>query len=358
MGNESILAFGADGKTRFAFNRGHSIKLSKDFGNLQDLSSFESYEKAITRIINREKPKVLACDLHPEYNSSKLAKNPKFKIYSLKPIQHHHAHIASCMADNNIEDKVIGVAFDGTGFGIDGNIWGGEFLIVDKKGFNRAAYLNYIPMPGGEMAVKEPWRMALAYLYESFGDKYPDIMDKKLGKKAAILKTMIKKGLNSPKTSSIGRLFDAAGTLINRTNFVKFEGEAAIKLEKLAEKSKDTNSYYKISIKNMGGEILVGAKGLIRGLIRDLKGIDKGIIAMKFHNSIARMIYDVTKELSRIYNVEKIVLSGGVFQNKILLDKTQKLFKNSNLTLYTHKNIPTSDAGIAVGQAFIAQRST
>ena len=266
---KSILAFGVDGKARFAFANGSDIEISRDFGSLQDAGNFERYERSIKQLIKKEKPQILACDLHPEYNSTKLAKKLyglQATGYRLQAIQHHHAHIASCIADNGLTSRVIGVAFDGTGFGIDGNIWGGEIFLATPTKFRRVWHLDYVPMPGAEAAVKEPWRMALSYLYKYYGDRFLNLkipFVKFISKnKVLVLKKMIKKGINSPLTSSIGRLFDAAGALINLTNSVRYEGEAAIRLEALAAARIEIKSYYKAS---------VHTRDLIRGIVNDLK---------------------------------------------------------------------------------------
>lgn len=366
---KSILAFGADGKGRFTFLKSGQIKSSRDFGSLEDVRNFEGFEQAIDHVIKKDKPAVLACDMHPEYNSTKLALSLKHfkgqgnKSYKLRPIQHHHAHIASCMLDNNLTGNVIGVAFDGTGFGEDNTIWGGEFLIASPKRFKRIAHLEYIPMPSGEMSIKEPWRMALSYLYRFYGDKLFDLkipfiksIDRK---KALILKEMIKNNINSPKTSSAGRFFDAVSALVNLTNITHYEGEAPIKLEKLAKKSEPTNAYYKISFKTKNKQILIFTERLIKGVIKDINsGVNKEKIALKFHNSVAHMTFDVSMKLATLYKVNKVALSGGVFLNKVLLNKIEELFKDSQVLLYTHRNIPTSDAGISIGQASIAARGT
>jgi len=348
---KKILAFGADGKARFAFSDGKSIKISRDFGTLSDVDNFEQYERAIRKVIKTKKPHILVCDMHPEYNSTKLAEIASSAPLApprndrLKLVQHHHAHIVSCMFDNDIDGRVIGVAFDGTGYGPDGNIWGGEFLTATRKRFERAGHLDYVPMPGGEMAVREPWRMAVSYLYKYYATgflklKIPFIksIDKK---KALVLKDMIDKKINSPLTSSMGRLFDAAGALINLTNSVKREAEAAIKLERLASKAREESSHYKGPI--------------IKGIVKDLRqGKDRGLIAVRFHNSVARYIYDTAKRLSRKHGIRKVVLSGGVFQNKILLEKTKMLFRDSDMNLYVHKKVLATDAGISLGQISIA----
>ncbi len=365
---KKILAFGADGKARFAFSDGKSVKISRDFGTLSDVDNFQQYERAIRKAIKTKKPHILVCDMHPEYNSTKLTKSLSLRASrrrakqsqhgiassapsapprndGLKLVQHHHAHIVSCMVDNGISGKVIGVAFDGTGYGTDENIWGGEFLRATRKRFERAGHLDYVPMPGGEMAVREPWRMAVSYLYKYYGMEFLKLkipfiksIDKK---KALVLKDMIDKKINSPLTSSMGRLFDAAGALINLTNSVKREAEAAIKLERLADKAREESSYYKGPI--------------IKGIVKDLRqGKDRGLIAVRFHNSVAGYIYTTAKKLSRRHRIKKVVLSGGVFQNKILLEKTKMLFRDSDMNLYVHKKVSAADAGISLGQISIA----
>ena len=359
MGNESILAFGADGKSRFAFNRGHSIKLSKDFGNLQDLSSFESYEKAITRIINREKPKVLACDLHPEYNSSKLAKNPKFKIYSLKPIQHHHAHIASCMVDNGLESPVIGVVFDGTGYGTDGNIWGGEFMVADYERFTRMGHVEYLPLPGGALAIKKPYRIAIGYLLSLFGKDglKQDLPCLKQVDSIEIdtIEKQIERKINSPLTSSCGRLFDAVSALTGVRGEIGYEAQAAIELEMVAYDETDETGHYPFSIVEQDGLNIIKLQDLFSAILCDLQNnTTKARISVKFHNTLARMTDKLCQIISHKTGISQVVLSGGVFQNRLLLRKTVSLLEADGFTVFTHKQVPCNDGGISLGQAVIA----
>lgn len=344
---EPILACGADLKGAFALAKGREAYLFDGFGDLSDLNNFTRYEKAVKAAQEKLKirPKIVACDLHPGYFSTQFAQNYKLRTTDcgLWTIQHHEAHIASAIVDNDIKGEVLGVAFDGTGYGSDGNIWGGEFFMGGIKNLKRIAHLDYIPMPGGEACVKEPWRMAASYLYSALGNNFLKLkvdFVKDIDKKRwAVLKNMIDKKINSPVTSSMGRFFDATGSLILNKREAFSEAELPIELEKIAainiDDSYDPDSSAKI----------------IKGVIQDLKKrISASIISAKFHNSIAKLISETAKK-SRM---KKVVLSGGVFQNRCLVDKASKLLNKGNFKVYINSKTQTNDSGIPIGQAAIA----
>ena len=343
----SILACGADVKGAFALAKGRDVYLFDGFGDLSDLDNFTRYEKAVgaaERKLNI-KPQIIACDLHPDYFSTQFAKD--YTQYAVRctlyEVQHHEAHIASAIIDNDIKGNVLGVAFDGTGYGLDGNIWGGEFFTGNAKKFKRAAHLEYLPMPGGEMCIKEPWRMAASYLYSIFGQNFLKLkidFVKSIDKKSwAILKEMIDKKVNSPLTSSMGRLFDAAGSMILNKRKAKFEAELPMELEDIAVKNID-DSYGPLE----------SAK-IIKGIVRDIeKKAAASIISAKFHNSIAETILAAAK----ISKMKRVILSGGVFQNRYLKDRVVKLLSKNDFEVYEHSNVETNDSGIPLGQIAIA----
>jgi hydrogenase maturation protein HypF len=250
------------------------------------------------------------------------------------------------MVDNGLKGEVIGVAFDGTGYGCDGNIWGGEFFVGSLRGFKRAAHLRYIPMPGGEAVVKEPRRMAAAYLYKTIGEDALTWMDRRTWK---VLKTMIDRRINSPLTSSVGRLFDAAASLILAKDFAAKEAEGPMELERVSDAS--VRGSYDFEIAREGDMLVLDAARTMRGLMKEPFA---RVAAAKFHNTVAEMIASSCKLLRRRHHVKKVVLSGGVFQNRLLLKKARELLAKSDFKIYSSVNVPTNDSGIPIGQAAIA----
>ena len=351
-----ILACGADLKGAFALAKGHESYLFDGFGDLSDLDNFTRYEKAIHAAEKKLniKPQVIACDLHPGYFSTRFAESQLSTInYQLLTIQHHEAHIAGAIIDNDIKGSVLGVAFDGTGYGMDGNIWGGEFFTGNVKKFKRVAHLEYIPMPGADMCVKKPWRMAASYLYSVFGGRFLKLkidVVKDIDKREwAVLKNMIENKINSPLSSSMGRLFDAAGSMILNKRLASFEAELPIKLEKIADRSE--RGHYVFDLENRDSGIIINMAGAMRGILKDLdKNIFKPKISAKFHNTIALVILKIAKR----FCLKKVVLSGGVFQNKFLVQRARELLKDHGFKVYTHSNIETNDSGIPIGQIAIA----
>jgi len=352
-----ILACGAELKNTFCLTRANYAFMSHHIGELENLETLTSFEQGIEhfkRMFNIE-PAYIAYDLHPDYLSTKYALSvngiPKIGI------QHHHAHIASCMCDNGVNEEVIGISFDGTGYGTDEKIWGGEFLVCDYGGFARVAHLEYLPLPGGEKAIKEPWRMAASLLDRVYGDNMYDLsLDfvKSLDRnKWAMIRKMIEKGLNSPLTSSSGRLFDAISALVGVRQEVYYEGQAAIELEMAADKNEE--GFYSYDLEKFGNGSQVMLEPIIRGVVTDIEeGVSVSTIAGKFHNTMAKIILTVCLRVRKASGIEKVALSGGVFQNTLLLDKTFTLLDKSGFKVYTQHRVPPNDGGIALGQAVIA----
>lgn len=342
-----ILACGADMKGAFALAKGSLAYLFDGFGDLSDIDNFAKYEKAVKAAIRNLniRPKIVACDLHPGYFSTQFAKEytQNARRSMQYEIQHHEAHIASAIIDNDVKGEVVGAAFDGTGYGRDDNIWGGEFFTGTVKNFKRMGSLGYIAMPGGEQSIKEPWRMAASYLYSAFGDEFLRLkidfiksMDKRKWK---VLKSMIDKKINSPLTSSMGRFFDAAASLVLNKKEANLEAELPIKLEKIALNGID--GYYDSG----------SAAKIIKDIVKDLeKKEDAGVISAKFHNTIADMILKTAKKIK----ISRVVLSGGVFQNKFLTYKTFKLLNKNGFKVYMNSGNQTNDSGIPLGQIAIA----
>jgi hydrogenase maturation protein HypF len=264
------------------------------------------------------------------------------------------------MAENLIDGPVIGLSFDGTGYGADGNIWGGEILVADHKTYRRAAHLSYTPMPGGAAAVKEPWRMAVSYLYDAFGDAFMDLdlpilkgIDEK---RIKIMVEMIQKKVNSPDTSSLGRLFDGIAAMIGIRSHVSFEGQAAMELEMLAEKTTATTYDYD----RVSGDVRqVLFQPIIRGVVKDMqKGMEPSEISGKFHSTLVRMFSELCEIIGKETGLNRVVLSGGVFQNSFLLTGLIQTLTRNNFQVFTHTLVPPNDGGIALGQAMVAAANT
>ena len=294
---------------------------------------------------------MVAYDLHPEYLSTKfaLALEDIVKI----EVQHHHAHVASCMADNLIDGEVIGVAFDGLGFGLDGKLWGGEFFVADFCDAERVAHLANVPLAGGTKAIREPWRLAAVYLQRTFGDNFCDLdlpfirqMDRSHW---TILNSMIATGVNCPETSSMGRLFDAVSGLLTLRSSVNYEGQAAIELEGIADTA--ATDVYDFQIE--GDEI--SAEPVIRRCVEDLlNDVPAGQISARFHLSVAHLIANVAQKVRAERHLNRVVLSGGVFQNMWLLERVTQLLRENEFEIFTHSRVPANDGGISLGQAAVA----
>jgi hydrogenase maturation protein HypF len=325
------------------------------------MEHFEATIELYKRLF-RIRPEIIAYDMHPEYLSTRYAKDiaERDSGVSLIQVQHHHAHIVSCLVDNGRLEPVIGVSFDGTGFGSDGCIWGGEFLVADQYGFDRLGHLQYVPLPGGEAAIKRPYRMAISYLLSLFGD---DALNenlpflKQIDKlEIELIKQQIAKGINAPLTSSAGRLCDAVSALIGVRGRIDYEAQASIELEMLADEG--VAGSYPFSIIENNGISIVSVNELFSAIIRDVKrGATPAAISMKFHRSMAQLIAQMCRRLTVRTGISRVALSGGVFQNRLLLRLTVAALEGAGLEVLTHRNVPTNDGGISLGQAVIANFS-
>jgi hydrogenase maturation protein HypF len=343
-----ILALGAQAKNTVCFIRGDSAYLSAVHPDLSNPRDFSAFEKDARHFL-RKKPGIIAYDLHPEYQSTKYAQLYAMR-YTLYAIQHHHAHIASCMAENGLKNqKVIGVALDGTGLGTDNTLWGAEFLLCDYKDFQRKAHLREIPLLGGEKAILEPVRVlaALGFINKIDGQKW------------RVLKQMYLKGLNSPLASSMGRLFDAAGSLILEKERTDFEAELAIELEKIAAKQQNNKAArYGFKIARNNKVYIIDPVLVFKGITADIKKKEpKEKMAFKFHLTIANIIKNTCLILRKETQINKVVLSGGVFQNKLLLHLSSDLLSKDGFHVVTHKDLSSNDSSISLGQAIIANFS-
>ncbi|OGW19652.1 MAG: carbamoyltransferase HypF [Nitrospirae bacterium GWC2_46_6] len=358
-----VLGCGADIKNTFTVTRGNYAVVSQHIGDMENIETLRFFEESLNNLkqVYRANPVAVAYDLHPNYLSTQWALNLKSQIVHFG-IQHHYAHIASVMAEHGIKEKVIGVAFDGTGYGTDGNIWGSEFLVCDFNGFGRAAHFKYIPLPGSARAVKECWRTAVSYIaacglqdadlwncidnigfIEKYGrDKIENIM-KILGNRQF-----------SPLSSGAGRLFDAVSALCGICDKNTFEGEAAIALENEIRNSKLQDAYpFEIS---EGGPFVVDFSRMILCLIEDVsRDEDRGLIAVRFHNTVINAITEVVSRISAMHGIKTVALSGGVFQNEYLLEGVFERLLSLGFNVYTNEKVPCNDAGISLGQAHIAR---
>ncbi|MDD5772025.1 MAG: carbamoyltransferase HypF [bacterium] len=357
--NKEIFAAGADMKSSFAlFTKGRAF-LSQYIGELNDKSTLEFFEEAFSRMadLTGAKPKTVLHDLHPNYLSTIFAKQFALKnLLEPSGIQHHQAHVASVAAEKNLKLPFIGVAFDGTGYGLDGNIWGGEFFAFTKDKILRSAHLDYFPLPGGDTTVKEIWRTAYALTdYRNI-----DFIDKNNISKLKIVKKMAETNINSPLTSSMGRFFDAAACLLGLRNETTYEAQAAIELESLCRNK--PKEYYPVDLKKINSahlfdsteKIIIGQKQILSCILDDKKKgtvIEK--IAEKFHLTIVKLISEIGEILAQTYGTDKILLSGGVFQNKVLTDWLTEEFKKKHLNIYFNTLVPSNDGGISLGQIWI-----
>jgi hydrogenase maturation protein HypF len=351
-----ILACGAELKNTVCLTKGNQAFVSQHIGDLENLETLGFFGLTIDhmkRILDID-PKILAYDLHPDYLSTRYA-SEQDGVQKIQ-VQHHHAHIVSCMAENGLEGPVVGLSFDGTGYGTDGSIWGGEVLVAETGQFTRVAQLSYVAMPGGAAAIKEPWRMGVSYLYDAYGDSLWKLnlpMLREIAeKKVRIILEMISKKINSPNTSSLGRLFDGISAIVGIRKQVFFEGQAAMELEMLAgESTKATYDYEWVS-----GEVhKVLLQPIVIGVVGDLKkGIHPSEISSKFHMTLIHIFAKLCEVIRKEHSLNRVVLSGGVFQNSLLLTGLVGALEKNKFQVFTHRLVPTNDGGISLGQAMVA----
>jgi len=350
-----VLACGAEQKNTVCLTKGNQAFLSQHIGDLENLPAYEFFKSTIAhmqRILDID-PQILVCDLHPDYLSTRYVQEQE-KSQKVQ-VQHHHAHVVSCMAENRLEGEVIGLAFDGTGYGTDGSIWGGEILIAGLAGFRRAATLSPVAMPAGASAIKEPWKMALGYLYDAFGEAFWNLnlplfreIDKK---KIARIVEMIGKGINSPATSSLGRLFDGVAAIAGLRTHVFFEGQAAMELEMAACATRA--DFYDYAWKSQDFyQVMVPP--IIRAVVRDVQeGVAAAEIGARFHLTLIRLFADLCAAIRADSGLNRVALSGGVFQNAILASGLEQALSAKGFEVYSHRQVPANDGGISLGQAVI-----
>jgi hydrogenase maturation protein HypF len=350
-----VLACGGELKSTLCLTKDRFAIVSQHIGDLENLETMEFFRETLCHLKRffRVSPEAAAYDLHPNYLSSRFA----LEESGLRPIgvQHHHAHIASCMADNGVRGRVIGVAFDGTGYGTDGRIWGGEFLVCDFGGFERRAHLSYIPLPGGDRAIRQPWRSALAYLRSTFGAEAPslalplfrDIPPADL----TVVDRMIARGIHTAQTSSCGRLFDAVASILGLRHEVTYEGQAAIELEMAA--SEATGVYpFQFTVDD---PCQVDMRPAIEAIVRDLKRNEAiGVISGRFHRTVGQVIVEGCEKVRRSDGLSRACLSGGTFQNLLLLKHAVAGLRQRGFEVFLHQRVPPNDGGLSLGQAAIA----
>lgn len=351
-----ILAVGGHLKNSIALSKDKTIYISQHIGDLDTENSVLTMQKTIKDLekMFAVTPEYISHDCHPDYGSTKIASTlPEKKI----KVQHHFAHILSCMAENEIDPPVLGVSWDGTGYGSDGKIWGGEFLLINNHGFDRIAHLRPFPLPGGEAAIKKPYRTAIGLLYEIFADRVIEHIERGMLKflpthEQKTILGMLQKDINCPKTSSIGRLFDAVSSLLNIQHINNYEGQAAMMCEYSVLDNIHSESFFHFDIlppsKNIN-EYIIDWEPMILQILDDIRQAkESAITATKFHNTLVEIILAIAK----ICDHQKIILSGGTFQNKYLTEKTILKLEENGYKVYWHQQVPPNDGGICLGQIY------
>ena len=350
---DGILATGAELSNTFCIGKGNRAYLSQHIGDLKNHETYLFYEETIERFqqLFRTKPGLVAADLHPDYLSTVFARRLGLEVVS---VQHHHAHIAACMAENNLNEPVIGLAFDGTGLGADGHSWGSEFMVCDFLGYDRKGHFEYMDMPGGDRAAEEPWRMGLSLLYKAYGNNMADLdlpifksVDNKI---IAMVTGAIHKQINSPLSSGSGRLFDGVAAITGVCIHSQFHAEAPMRLESLVMPG--IHDCYDVET-----GAAISFKPAIRQICNDmLQGVPLALIATRFHNTVTEASTKMIRKIHEETGIRKVVLSGGTFQNKYLSESLENKLLKDNFTVYTHSRVPCNDGGIALGQMAVAAR--
>jgi hydrogenase maturation protein HypF len=366
----SILATGGELKSTFCLTKENYAYLSQHIGDMGNMETIQAFESSVVHFkkLFRSDPEVIACDEHPGYLSSKWArKHADENNLLLVPVQHHHAHIASLMAEHGMsgEEQVLGVSFDGTGYGRDGAIWGGEILLSDYQSFERKGFLKYIPLPGGDAAIKRPYRIAIAHLWSAGVDWNENLPCVAACQKSEqkILRQQLEKNIQTVPTSSMGRLFDAVASILGIRQIVSYEAQAVIEMESMCynietemiEKQFDSNRY---QFKVIPGEpFKIDSAPVIKNIVEEfLNGTDRIVIAYRFHLSVARMITEVCMELRKTTKVNTVALSGGVFQNVLLTKLARANLQGQGFKVLIHRLVPPNDGGLSLGQAIIASK--
>jgi hydrogenase maturation protein HypF len=355
-----ILAVGGELKNTICISRGSAAFLGQHIGDLESLSAFDFFQESIAHFkdILDVNPKVIAHDLHPQYLATQWAKRqPDVRLIG---VQHHHAHVAACMAENQLSGPVIGVALDGTGYGSDGAAWGGEVMIADFDRFERAAHFAYVPIPGGAQAIREPWRMAVAYLWQAFGDSWRSqipaaLLDSFPARNLKLVEQMLRGKTSLAMTSSCGRLFDAVASLTLARTQVTYEAQATIALEACCDPVASLRPY-PFAIRE-GPCLQIHTAPLFARLTADLRaGVPPGAISRRFHDGLVEVLAQVVNDIARRTHLRQVCLSGGSFQNAHLLTGLADHLAAAGLSVYTNRHVPPGDGGLSFGQLVVAAR--
>lgn len=349
--DSEIMAVGAEQKSSLCLLHKGYAHSTQYLGNLDEMNAYEEYLKVMKRmkaLIGAES-QIIAHDLHTGYLSTQFAiKQPAERI----PIQHHHAHMAACMAEHNLKQDAIGIIYDGTGMGTDGAIWGGEFLIGSKANFSRVGHWKYVTLHGGDSAIKEPWKLAASYLY-AMGINSEELINSINSLRVKVIQNAIKNNINCFQSSSIGRLFDCVSALVMKRTHITYDAQAAIELESVIEPG--VIDFYPYSIVEKEEKLVIEYEEIILGILKDMKnGKTASYISAKFHNTVCEATIDCVCKIRIRRGINDIVLSGGVFENAYLLKNMKRRLKEHNFNIYHNMKIPTNDGGIAFGQVVVA----
>ncbi len=356
-----VLAVGAELKSTVCLTRGDRAYLSQHLGDLKNAATLASLAETVEHLqrLLEVVPVAVAHDLHPDYLSTAYARERG--DLPLVAVQHHHAHLAACMAENGLEGEVLGVIFDGAGYGPDGTVWGGEFLVGDYRGFARRGHFARVPLPGGDAAAREPWRMALSHCHAALRDEAFQLplpmLAGRTPQELRLLRQMLTRGLNSPPTSSCGRLFDAAAALIGVRAAVSYEGQAAMELEALAERGAP-GAHFPYGLESEDGRMVLDFRPLFAAMVTEvMAGAGRETLARRFHDTLAQATAAVCAQIGAVCHVRRVVLSGGVFQNRLLAEGVHAELSRRGFTVFSHRLVPPNDGGLALGQAVITGRS-
>jgi hydrogenase maturation protein HypF len=358
---QQILGVGGQEKNTFCLTRDDNAFMSQHLGDMENSETVEHFEATLElyQKMFRIEPHAIACDPHPDYFTTKWAEAESERCgLPLIKVQHHHAHIASCLAEFGVTGKVIGVAMDGTGYGADGKIWGGEFMVADTQGFERAAHLEYLPLAGGETAVRKPYRTAVGYIYRLFGEagltRSRTCLRDVEGSEVELIRQQIDRSLNAPETSSAGRLFDAVSALLGVRKEIQYDAQAAIELEMAAE-GIETEASYPFDIDVEGRHRVIRLRPLFQAILDDLEGGEEApVISARFHNTMVDIIAKMCDIIRGDSGLDAVALSGGCFMNRRLLRTCIDRLTGSGFTVYAHRDVPSNDGCISLGQVAVA----
>ncbi|MBB6218610.1 hydrogenase maturation protein HypF [Anaerosolibacter carboniphilus] len=349
-----ILALGAEQKSTFCLSKNGYGYISQYLGDIKDFDAYKLYQNTIEHLIKLTNinPEIIAYDMHPGFVSRNNLDKYKGKKVS---VQHHHAHMVSCMVEHRVNGPVIGVVYDGTGYGSDGNVWGGEFFIGTIKEFERVGHFKYVSLQGGDQSVKEPWRIALCYL-DALGYDPRHYLDEIRSEKIDVIQQALKANMNCYQSSSVGRLFDCISAILGLCHEISYDAQAAIILENVVDPT--IHDFYRMEVSAEGKVLQIDYKSMIEGVLLDLDyGVPLSIISSKFHNALCNTTVQVVQMLSEQYGLSEVALSGGCFENQYLLSKTVDKLRHIGMKVFYNQKIPINDSGVSIGQLVIADQT-